>query len=73
VEIGRTTTKSIQRVERENNKLTGPCATKKRREILSRNQYIRTCNRKGSITRTRQKMETHCILVKNNATGRTKL
>ena len=73
VEMRRITTKGIRRVEREDNKLTSLYTTKKRREILSRNWCIRTCNRRGSITRTRWKMETHCIPVKNNTTSRTKL
>jgi len=71
--MGRKITKSIQRVEREDNKSTSPCVAKKRRKILSRNQCIRTYNRRGSITRIRQKMETHYILVKNNATRKIKL
>ena len=48
-------------------------ATKKRRKIPSGNEHFRTCHRRSFISRTRRKVESYCIFVKNNTTGRTKL
>ena len=73
VEIGRRTAESIWGVKRKDNKSTGSCSSKKRGKFSSRNWYIRTHNRSSLITGTRWKMETYHILIKNNATSRTKL
>ena len=67
------TARSVWRAEKKNNKLTSPHSSRKRRKISSGNQCIRTCHRRSFITRTRWQIETYHILIKDNATGRTKL
>jgi len=73
MEIGRRTTRSIQIAKRKDNKLTGSCSSEKRRKILSGNQCIRICYRRSIITKTRWKMKTYCIFIKDNTTSGTKL
>ena len=73
MEIGKGVLKSIWRVKREDHKLAYTYSTKKRRKILSRNRCSRICYRRSSILRTRRKMKTYCLFVKNNATYRMKL
>jgi len=73
MEMRRIITENIQGVKGKNNKLTSSCSSKKRGKISSRNQCIGTCNRSSSIIGTKWQMETYCILIKNNATGRMKL
>ena len=73
MEMGKITSRGIQRVKRENHKSTYTCSTKKKRKIPSKNRCFRTCYRKNSILRTRRKMETYHIFVKNNATCGMKL
>ena len=73
MEMGKEVSRSIQRVKREDYKLTYTCSTEKKRKILSRNRYFRTYYKRSSIPRTRRKMETYCIFVKDNTTCRMKL
>ena len=73
MEIEKRTLRGIQKVKREDHKLTYTCSTEKRRKILSRNRYFRTCYRRSSIPRVRRKIETYCIFFKNNVTSKKKL
>jgi len=73
MEMGKRTPKGIRGTQGENHELTGPFSTKERRKIQSGNGRIRTCYRRSSLSRTRWKMETDSILIKDNATSRVKL
>ena len=68
MEMEKETSRGIQRVKKEDYKSTCTHSTEKRRKILSRNRYFRTHYRRSSILRTKRKMETYCIFVKNNIT-----
>ena len=72
LEMGRRTSKSIQRTQRKDNKLTSTSAIQKRRKIQSRNGHIRIHYKRSTIPGTRQKMETNSILIKDNAISRKK-
>ena len=73
MEMGKGASRSIQRVKREDHKLTYTYSTGKKRKILSRNKCFRICYKRSSILRTRRKIKTYYIFVKDNATYRTKL
>ena len=73
MKIGKETLKDIQRTKEKDYKLTSTHSSKERRKILSRDKCFRTCYKRGSIPRTRRKMEIHCIFVKDNAICRKKL
>ena len=73
MEMGGRTSKDVWRTQRENYKSTGSFSTKKRGKIQSRDRYIRTCDWRSIIPRTRWKIGTNSFPVKNNATSRTKL
>jgi len=73
MKIGRRTSKGVRRTQRKDYKSTGSFSAQKRRKIQSEDKYIRTCNRRSTIPRTRWEMDTNSFLVKNNATSRTKL
>ena len=67
------TSKGIWRAQGKDNKSTGSFFTKKREKIQGGNGCIRTCYKGSTIPRTRWKMETDSIFIKNNATSRNKL
>jgi len=60
---------SIQGTQRQDNELTSSLPTEERRKIQSRNRYLRICNRRGTISRTRWEMETNRISIKDDATS----
>ena len=66
MEIGEQIPKGIQRVKRQNHKLTSTRSSKERRKIQDENRYFRTCNRRSIILRAKRKMKTYHILIKDN-------
>jgi len=73
MEIGKETSRSIQRTKEKDHKPTCTHFSEKRKKILSKNKYFRTCHRGSSMPRTRRKIETYYVFVKNNAVSRNKL
>jgi len=58
---------------RQDNKSTSSLPAEEERKIQSRNRCLRTHNRRSTISRTRWKMETNSIFIKDNATSRKEL
>ena len=73
MEMGKGTLGSIQGTQRKNHKSTSTSLTQERRKIQSGNGHIRTCYWRSTFPRTRREMETHCILIEDNATSRKEL
>jgi len=64
---------SIWKTQKQNNKSTSSLPAKEERKIQSRNRCLRTYNRRSTIPRTRQEMETNSIPIEDDATSRKKL
>ena len=73
MEMGKGTPRSIRGTQGKDHESTGTSSTQERRKIQDGNRCIRTCDWRSTFPRARREMETHCILVKNDATSRTKL
>ena len=73
MEMGRQTPKGIQRTQRKDSKSTSSFFTKKGRKIPSGNGYFKSCYRRGIIPRTRWKVKTNSLSIKNDATCGKKL
>ena len=73
MEIGKRTPRSIRRTQGKDHKSTSTSFTQEGRKIQSRNRRIRTCHWRSTFSRARREMETHCILIKDNATSGTEL
>ena len=69
MEMGRRIPKNIWRIEKQNHKLTGTCATKEKRNIQSRNKCFKTCNWRSLILGIGREMENHHIFIKDNASS----
>ena len=64
---------AFEELKEKNHKSTGTSFTQEKRKIQSGDGHIRTCHWRSTFPRTRREMETHCILIKDNATSRKKL
>ena len=73
MEMGKVTSRTIWRTKVNDYKSTCTYSSKERRKIPNRKRYFRTCHRGSSILRTRRKMGTYHVFVKNNAISRNKL
>ena len=73
IAMGRRTPEGIWRTQGKDHKSTGTGFAKKKRKIQGRNGRVMTCNWRSTFPRARREMETHCILIKDNATSRKEL
>ena len=73
VEMGKGTLGRIRRTQRKNHKSTSISFTQEKRKIQSGDGRIRTCHWRSTFPRARREMETHCILIKDDATSRKEL
>ena len=73
MEMGKGASGSIRRTQGKDYKSTSTGFAQERRKIQGRNGRIRTCNWRSTFPRARREMETHCILIKDNATSRIEL